>query len=136
MKIFVIKTLSGLAPASRTDFDKLQETKLKLGQMYQVEITKPRNLEFHKKFFALINICYGNQECFGNSESLRKYLIMKAGYYNHIETPQGAFYEPQSISFASMDELEFNKLYDAVLVQVMQLLDIGRDDILEQLKDF
>ena len=137
MKFFVKKTLSGLIPIDRTEFDKMQEAKLKLNQVYEVEIKKKRNYEFHKKFFALIKICFDNQEYFELIDDLREYLTIKAGFYRKIIMPNG--YEqikPKSKSFTSMDEIEFNELYDNVLIQVVKLLECEKVDLLEMLKDF
>ena len=137
MKIFVIKTLSGLIPCDRTEFDKLQESKLKLNGVYEVEIKKKRNTKFHRKFFALLNICYNNQEYFEHSEDLREYLTIKAGFYRKIIMPNG--YEqikPKSISFSNMDEIEFNDFYDKVLIQVIKLLGCDSEDIINELQDF
>ena len=136
MKLWVKKTLHGLQPISRTDADRLQSCKLVLGQVYEVEIKKKRNYEFHKKFFALLNLCFENQEKIKDFDSFRSYITMKAGYYTRIDTDKGAFYLPKSISFGSMDEVEFNALYDAVLSQVLLILDCTKDEIVEALKDF
>lgn len=124
-------------PIDRTEFDKMQEAKLKLNQVYEVEIKKKRNYEFHKKFFALINICFENQEHFELIDDLREYLTVKAGFYRKIQMPNG--YEqikPKSISFSSMDNIEFNDLYDKVLIQVIKLLGCERNDLMELLNDF
>ena len=136
MKIYCIKTYLGLVPASRNDFDTLQNAKLKDKEFYIIEVKKPRNIKFHKKYFALLNICFENQEYFNNAESLRHYLTMKAGFYNRIVTPMGEFFEPKSISFASMDETEFADFYDKSFVEVLKLLQCNGNDILEQLADF
>jgi len=137
MKFFVKKTISGLIPSTRTDFDILQECKLKLGEYYEVEIKKKRNYEFHKKFFALISIVFENQETFEFIDDLREYLTIKSGYYRKVVMPNG--YEqikPKSISFANMDQLEFNDLYDKFIAQVLMFLGCDNEDLMEQLKEF
>lgn len=137
MKFFVKKTISGLVPSTRTDFDILQECKLKLGEYYEVEIKKKRNYEFHKKFFALISIAFENQESFEFIDDLREYLTIKSGYYRKVIMPNG--YEqikPKSISFAQMDQLEFNDLYDKFVAQVLIFLGCDNEDLMEQLKEF
>ncbi len=136
MKIFVKKTLKGLIPASRNEFDKLQEAKLKLGEFYEVEIKKKRNVKFHRKFFALLNICFENQDHFLTIDELRHYLTMKAGFYTVVKTPDGEFYSPKSISFSKMDEVEFSDLYDKVFSQVLRLLGCDNEDLMNELKDF
>lgn len=137
MKIFVQRTLSGLIPCDRTEFDKLQDAKLKLNEVYEVEIKKPRNIYFHRKYFALINLTFENQETFEFIDDLREYLTIKAGFYRKVIMPNG--YEQikaKSISFASMDEVEFNDLYDKVVSQVILFLDINNDDLMQALSEF
>lgn len=136
MKIFVIKTLSGLLPATSTDQDKLNDAKLKLNEMYEVEIRKPRNIQFHKKLFSLLNLCFDNQEYFDNLDELRAYLTMKAGFNKKITTPNGEFYLPKSISFASMDEIEFESYYNAIVQQVIYLLDCTNEDLVSALMNY
>lgn len=133
MKIFVKKTISGLVPCSRTEFDKLQEAKLKLGEFYEVEIKKKRNILFHRKYFALINICFDNQEIFESADELRYYIIMKAGFVKPIKTPTGIMYMPISINFASMDEIEFEKLYSASIDVVISLIGCTKEDLINEI---
>jgi len=47
-------------------------------------------------------------------EPFRKWLTIEAGYYDEIAVPGGIIKEARSISFASMDEIEFSQLYKAV----------------------
>ena len=137
MKVFVKRTLSGLIPCDRTEFDKLQDAKLKLNEVYEVEIKKPRNVKLHRKFFSLINRTFENQETFEFVDDLREYLTIKAGFYRKVIMPNG--YEQikaKSISFASMDEIEFNDLYDKVVSQVLLLLDIENEDLMQALSEY
>lgn len=45
--------------------------------------------------------------------SFRRWLTIEAGYFNICVTPAGVVKEPKSISFASMDQDEFNAFYKA-----------------------
>ena len=137
MKFFVKKTLSGLIPSSRTEFDKLQECKLKLNEYYEVDIKKKRNYEFHKKFFALVGITFENQEHYAREDDLREYLTIKAGYYRKVKAPNGyEQFKPLSISFAKMDQTQFDELYDRFVTQVLLYLGCDNDDLMDQLKEF
>ena len=44
-------------------------------------------------------------------EAFRKWLIIEAGYFDVFETPTGIRKEAKSISFASMEQEEFNAFY-------------------------
>jgi hypothetical protein len=132
MKIHLKKTMYGFVPMYPSDkeyFDKLE-----MGWEGQVDITKPRNLGFHKKYFALLNLGFQNTKTgIAEFEHYRYWAIMKAGYYAE---PMPGMYVPRSISFAKMDEDEFEKLYQNT-IQVI-IADTGADyeDIENNLIDF
>ena len=134
MRIFVRNTLQGLIPLYNSDFEK--KRKLKLGQDYEADIKRPRNLQFHKKFFALLNIGHQNTKLNMNFEFYRAYVTMKAGYYNAYETERGMMVLPKSISFAAMDDSEFQRLYDAVINVVMLDIDVNKKEIEERIINF
>jgi len=137
MKLIVKKTYLGLLPASRGEFDKLESAKFIEGEHYEVEIRKKRNIMFHRKFFALINLCFENQENYKHVDDLRKELVIDAGFSREITTHHGEIKkEALSLSFASMDEIQFEDVYNKVLTEVMLMLDCNNEDINEQLKNF
>lgn len=110
--------------------------KLKANTVYSIEIKQQRNSQFHRKFWALLNTAYKNQEQFKNFEHFRAFCIMKSGFYDFIQTDKGGIYLPKSISFSSMDETEFSQLYEAVFQFVCNFLDVTKDEIIEALKDY
>jgi hypothetical protein len=82
--------------------------KMKAGDFFECDIKKPRNLAFHKKFFALINMVYQNQEIYNNIDTLRKELTKASGFYEEYINHKGIkCYEAKSISFAKMEQHEF-----------------------------
>ena len=133
MKFSVIKTISGLKPCRAIDEE--MYAKLKLNQEYQCEIKRPRNYEFLKKYFLLINLGFQNSEQ-TNQDHYRKVLQARAGYYETILTDKGTWHIPISISFSKMSESEFNKLYDGVLVEVCKDLQTAPEDILNELNEY
>ena len=137
MKITVKKTYLGLVPASRGEYDKLEKAKFIDGELYEVEINKKRNIKFHRKFFALINLCYDNQEYYKDIEDLRKELVIGAGFSRDVVTHHGEIKkEALSLSFSSMDEIQFEDVYNKVLTEVMIMLDCDNESINEQLENF
>lgn len=137
MKFLVKKTPTGLIPVYNSDAESLKEAKLKMGEVYEIDIKKKRNYNFHKKLFALYNLCYDNQDVFDNLDEVRYYLTMKAGYYKKIETPKGEMFVPKSISFAKMDNIEFEKLYQRTIDEVCNLLQIDdKTELLNQILEF
>lgn len=139
MKIFVKynKYDNKLSPVYLSDYDGLQEAKLKHGEEYEAEIKKKRNYEFHKKFMALINICHANQENFEEFEDTRKYITIKAGYKRKVTMPNGYVQiEAKSISFANMDEIEFEQLYNKSIDAVIKFLQITKEELLDEILNF
>ena len=114
-------TLSGLVPLYPSDY--LEKCKLKLGEIYEADIKHPRNYEFLKKFMALINVGCENSRLNMPFDTYRKYMTIKAGYFNAYQTPKGIYYEAMSLSFASMDEGTFQEVYSRVLDKIIE--DIG-----------
>jgi len=134
MELFCRNTISGLMPLYPADFD--VKRKLKLGQDYRVEVTNPRNIGFHRKFFAMINIGHENTSLDMPFETYRKYMIMKAGFFKAYTTPKGNYYEPDSISFASMSQDQFEDVYSRILDKIIEDIGATKEDIENQLINF
>ena len=136
MKFFVKKTSSGLIPVYNSDYEALKECKLKLGDIYEVEIKRKRNYEFHKKYFALVNLCFENQDKFEDINDLRYYLTMKSGYVKKIDTGTGEMFIPKSISFSKMDNIQFDDLYQKTINTICIFLDIEESELLNEILNF
>jgi len=119
MKLNLYNTPSGLKPCYDEDFD--EKKKLKIGETYVAEIKLARNPQFHKKYFALINLAWEylperQTEGFRTKELFRKYCEVAAGFCDPFYSPTRREWVeiPRSISFGSMDETEFTDLYEKV----------------------
>lgn len=135
MKISLTRTLSGFKPTNDSDFE--LSKKIKLNEPYEYEFKKPRNYKFHKKFFALVNMVYQNQEQYTNIEHLRKDLIIESGNYEIRYNMLGVeIYEPKSISFASMDEIQFSELYNSVIDVIIKYFHFEKEEILENIDQY
>ena len=137
MELTLIKTLNGsFKLAYDSDYEKAK--KIPLNEPFEVSYTKRRNARFHRKFFALINLCYQNQYKFNNFEHLRKELIICSGHYDLIfDLETGAQKkEAQSISFSKMDETEFNKLYTDVLNVICDKFLFDKEEVLNEVAQY
>ena len=136
MKITLVKQLNGtFKTAYNTDYENAK--KIKVGEPYEFEYKLPRNYKFHKKFFALLELVFNNQEAYTNKEDLREDLTINAGYYRLTENMQGQTVKrAKSISFASMDEAEFSELYNAIVNVVINWLKISREDIADNIEQY
>jgi two-component SAPR family response regulator len=136
MKIALIKNLNGsFTPAYDSDLEIAK--KIKVNSFYEFDFKKPRNYLFHKKFFALINLAYHNQDTYNNIDDLREDLIVNAGFYRktrtmHNETIKKAL----SVSFAAMDDIEFNDLYSRVADVIVKWLGIEKQDIVDNINQY
>jgi hypothetical protein len=136
MKFTTIKTQSGLIPSDPESEERYK--KIKLGSVVEHDIKIYRNPGFHRKMFALLNLAFENwipgeiDSKHGvpkkNFDQFRKDLIILAGYYETIIRLDGSVrIEAKSISFASMKQEEFEKLYSSVLDVILERVYIGRD---------
>ena len=137
-----------LMPASDEVADKL--AKFKSGEMYVVDIKRTRNPHFHAKVFAFFNFClehwsadktnWENMDAVSQGESFRKQLTIQAGYFNTTYSLDGTGFviEAKSLSFASMEQEEFEQCYSALINAAIKHVFTGTTDekILNRLQEF
>ena len=114
----------------------------KVGQGVRAKVSRMRNLAFHRKFFAMLNLGFDAWEpppvvlngipAVKNFERFRKDVLIQAGFYELTVNMRGeARAEAKSISFGSMDEDEFEKVYSKVADVLLQkvLTTYTREDL-------
>ena len=137
MELNLVKQLNGsFKLAFDSDFDKAKQ--IPLNEPFVVTYTKKRNAKFHRKFFALVNLCYQNQNHFNNYDHLLKKLIIGAHHYELIFDLENGTQKKEalSISFANMDETAFNKLYTDVLNVICEKFLFDKQEILDNVAQF
>jgi hypothetical protein len=136
MKIVLVKTLSGtIIPAYDQDKERLK--RFKAGDPFMAEVTKPRNLRFHKKAFALFNMVFQNQEVYTNLDDLRYDLTIEAGYFIEGLNIHGEVVKrAKSISFAAMDDLAFGEYYEAIIKTIVKYFNFDRQDIIDNVEQY
>lgn len=80
----------------------------------------PRSLRQHRKFWGLINLLYDNQRAVPGSKDhiaskdwLKERLLIAIGEFDVMDVPGfGQVPRARSISFAAMNQADFNALYD------------------------
>lgn len=107
-----------------------------LGQGVRATVKRMRNLLFHRKYFAMLNLGYEAWEpptlehngiaVTKNFERFRKDVQIAAGFYDLVTNLKGEVRaESRSISFGNMDEDEFEDVYgkvaDVLLQRVLKL---------------
>jgi len=135
MKLMLTRTFNGLKATYNTDLELL--SKLEVGQSYLAEIKKPRNILFHRKFFALLNLLFDNQDVHDDIDELRSDLLINIGCYKEKPNLDGEVIKtPLSISFSKMDEVEFSKMYEKSKTFIMKYLKITNEQISEQIEQY
>lgn len=143
MKLMVVNTPRGLVPCGDDDYD--AKKKLKIGQVYSVEVRLARNADFHRKYFALISYAWEflnerEVEVFGTKDGFRKSVEITAGHYEPIYDLESETFVhvPKSISFGSMDNAEFSDLYDRVKDVIFSIIGsrVTREEFEKILIDF
>ena len=141
MKIFLRK-LPGSILIPDTEEEKEKLGHIKTNDVVYAEIKHPRNYKFHKKFFAMLKVGYdawepAEQEYKGlpvqkNFDRFREDIFIAAGFGEVVLNIRGeARARAKSISFGSMGQEEFDKLYNAVADVLLQkiLKTYTKDDL-------
>lgn len=115
-KFLAQKQLGALRPIDQAGEDALK--RFGNAEILQVEIRQPRNINHHRKFYALMNIVYENMdtERYPSLDDFVGAIKIAAGHRVRIELPNGDVgFMPRSISFAKMTQAEFNEFYARVV---------------------
>lgn len=110
--------------------------KLKLGQPTWVDVVRARNTALHRKWFTLLQLAfeaweppaiqsgrYAGLQPQKDFDHFRKDVTIYSGFYNVVSTLDGRTrVEAKSISFDSMDQDEFERLYSASINTILQLV--------------
>ena len=142
MELYLTRTLNGLSASD--DASRTALRKIKHGSTVVADIRRPRNVKFHRKFFAMMNLVW---ESAGDWPSVEHLLDDVKVAIGHCEKRQfvnrntGETYEytrPKSISFANMNDDEFEKFYERALVALCDLAggieaEYLRNEVLNQL---
>lgn len=143
MKISCVVTDTGLAP--KYDSDREEFKKLKRNSEVVVEIKKGRNIEFHKKYFALLKLTYDNfPEWLEDTlnvhsiEDLRTRIKIDLGLYEVSHYGNQSIIIPKSIAFDKMDETEFEKFYNMSVNHILKnyLKGVSNEQIEEEIWKF
>ncbi|CAB3784464.1 DUF1367 family protein [Pararobbsia alpina] len=130
MEVLLTKTPQGyLIPLGEGEADKCR--RFKVGATVRAEVSFMRNSKFHRKFFAMLDIGFDAFEppetehrglpVQKSRERFRKDCIIAAGFYDAVANLKGEVRaEAHSISFASMDDEEFERVYSAVANVLLQ----------------
>lgn len=144
MDIFCKVTPYGLVPLYDSDYD--LKKRLRVGSIVKCKVSNPRNYEHHKKFFALVRLTFDNLPSnlaehwqVHNEEDMLRRFKRDLGYYTVAINERGEReIEYQSISFAAMEQYEFERFYtqciDLVLYKYIKGID--KQDLITEIENF
>ena len=114
----MVKRLRTLRPTDDQGIEDM--AKIPDGSLLKVTWTRPRNIRFHNKFFAMMGIILKNQEHYQSMDELLGVCKLRIGHVTIVQTQHGEEMWPKSISWAAMDETEFSKFYDRAVDWVLR----------------
>ncbi len=132
-RIFLRKTLSGFAPADEESAETIKG--YKLHGVYRADVVKPRSFQHHKLCMALLSLTYKNlpekfEGLWRSFDEFRKGIALQAGHVEVIKTPDGAIHEsPGSLSYDALDEIEFTRVFGAMMTVCTRILDMGEAEL-------
>lgn len=127
MKLFLVKTEGGDVIGWGPN-DQSYIARMEPGECIECDTHKARNPAHHRRFFALLQAAYGAQDKHKNLTSLLVELKIRAGWYDEHITHDGKLvYVPKSISWARMDQEEFERFYGEAIVALADMF--GTEEI-------
>lgn len=133
MKCLVRKQFGTLRAIDQAGEDALRA--IPNGSLVQVEVKRPRNVQHHRLYWALVSLVFESQRepsRYATAEDVHAAIKIAAGLRTRIELPDGTVgYIPGSIAFHKMDQDEFRQFYERVcdLVAKHFLPGVNSDDL-------
>lgn len=132
MDIYCRVTDIGLIPMYDSDLD--EKHRLRIGDNVLCTIKRPRNYEFHKKYFALLRLTVANlphliqqQMQIFTEEDLLDCLKIDLGLFTTRWHGGKQIVKTGSISFAKMDNTEFEKFFSRSVDAILRIYLRGTD---------
>ena len=127
MYVCLRKTPTGFEPDSEQD--RFICGKMRVGDFALVKLEQPRNIQHHRKAFALFNLVFNNQEQYDTFEAFYYELKIKAGCYREHVTLEGEIVkDAKSLSITKMDQVEFAMYYDRFIDALIKYFIPGISD--------
>lgn len=118
--ILMTRTLSGLAPDDESATAVLR--RIKPGDVVRVDVRRPRNLSAHRRWWALCNLVYANSDVYPSPEVVHAHLKLLAGCVDNVvlKSTGEVVMVPKSMSFAAMDEDEFQDVWQRAVKAICE----------------
>lgn len=136
------ETAMTVRPASAIDEEQMRE--IPEGREVKFLVSVPRNIKFHRKFFALLKVIFDmmsedDRAGYGiiNQDQLLIRLKLDLGLYDLWISHEGnVIYIPGSISFGKMDNSDFDRFYkDVINVAIGKYVPSQNEESMMQMVD-
>jgi hypothetical protein len=119
-RLLLKRTLNGFVPADEASAEAAR--RFEIGQTYKGDVVKPRNLKTHRRYWALVDLIYQNSDQFKSKDQVHQYLKIRAGHSTTIisKSTGELFHVADSISFDTLDDIQFYEVYKRMLDVVVQ----------------
>lgn len=143
MDIYCRVTDIGLIPMYDSDLD--EKHRLRIGDNVLCTIKRPRNYEFHKKYFALLRLTVANlphliqqQMQIFTEEDLLDCLKIDLGLFTTRWHGGRQIVKTGTISFAKMDNTEFEKFFSRSVDAILRIYLRGTDrqTLIEEVENY
>ena len=157
IRSFLFGLFDGWTKADKSAWRKLWKRLMTLepGEFATIEFVIPRNQKFHRKFFAMLNFAfdawepdrkrktYKGRPVQKNFDRFREDVLILAGFSDQTFDLRGNMkLKAKSISFANMDDAEFESVYSSVADVILEHVLSGYsgrkefDDVIERMVGF
>lgn len=143
MEIYCRVTDTGFVPLDDNDWE--QKKLLRIGSDVRCTISQPRNIKFHRKFFALLTITFDNlpetiqgRTNITSIESLLSAIKIDLGYFDTVNIKGREIARLRSISFAKMSEQDFERFYNLAITDILSnyLCGTDRQALIDEVRQF
>lgn len=143
MDLYCRVTETGLVPLGEMDWE--LKKLLKVGTDVKVRVSRPRNIKFHHKFFALLQLTLDNlpeklqaDKGIYSLEALLAALKIDLGYFTTHNVNGHEVVKLRSISFANMSQQDFERFYDLSITCILNnyLRGTNRKDLEQEVETF
>jgi hypothetical protein len=129
--LFTIGPLGKLSPVDPHSAEIWAD--LPRGKVLGATIRQKRNVDHHRKFFALLNVVWPHQELYSTTDQLLDGIKLATGHTRDVMHPETGerFLAPASIAFDKMDQGAFEQFYDRAVDLICRRIipGVGRADL-------
>lgn len=106
------------------DSAELEDFKPAQGEEFVVDLARRRNVDHHRKGFALLRAMHANQDRFDDIpfDQFRKWVTLQAGYFDTFIVGNREYIEPHSLAFDKMDQSKFDAVYRGIVTVAVEKL--------------